>query len=55
MKTKNDLKMKTQELKKDLESLAVYALTNDEMFAVRGGGEDGLDPINPPPTPPVKL
>ncbi len=54
MKTKNEKIMKTQEVKKDLEFLAAFSLTNDEMSAVRGGGGDG-DPINPPTTPPIKL
>ena len=54
MKTKNEKIMKTQEVKKDLEFLAAFSLTNDEMSAVRGSGGDG-DPINPPTTPPIKL
>ncbi|MDX9811665.1 MAG: hypothetical protein RBU28_04710 [Bacteroidales bacterium] len=46
--------MKTLNLVKANENLNEFALSNEEMFAVRGGGEEGT-PILLPNPPTVKI
>lgn len=46
--------MKTKETEKNFDALAMFAMTNEEMITVRGGGEDG-GPGTIPPPPPVKI
>ena len=45
--------MKTKNFVTSFDSFAVFALTNEEMITVRGGGEGG--PESTPVTPPVKV
>jgi len=45
--------MKTKNAETSFDIFEVYALTNEEMITVRGGGADDL-PINPCP-PPIKI
>ena len=45
--------MKTLNFKKTEDIFAKFALSNEEMINVRGGGEG--EPILKPPVPPVKI
>lgn len=45
--------MKTLNFKKTENTFAKFALSNEEMINVRGGGEG--EPIIKPPVPPVKI
>ena len=53
IKTKRTQIMKTKNFVTSFDSFAVFALTNEEMITVRGGGEGG--PESTPVTPPVKV
>ncbi len=46
--------MKTLSFEANNENFKDFALTNDEMFAVRGGGEEGIPVVLPNP-PTVKI
>jgi len=46
--------MKTLSLKNNNENFKEFALTNDEMFAVRGGTEEGVPTVLPNP-PRIKI
>ncbi len=47
--------MKTRNLTGDFDYFAAFALTNEEMIAIRGGNSDGGDePVMVPPPPPIK-
>lgn len=45
--------MKTKKFETSFDSFAIFALTNEEMITVRGGGESG--PESNPVVPPVKI
>jgi hypothetical protein len=55
MKLKRTQIMKTKNFETSIDSFAVFALTNEEMINVRGGGDDAGGPGNTPVVPPVKL
>jgi hypothetical protein len=47
--------MKTRNFETSFDSFAVFALSNEEMIAVRGGNDGEGGPGTNPTTPPVKI
>lgn len=47
--------MKTKNFETSFDSFAVFALSNEEMITVRGGGDDAGGPGSNPVVPPVKI
>jgi hypothetical protein len=55
IKLKRTQIMKTKNFEISFDSFAVFALTNEEMITVRGGGDDAGGPVTNPTNPPVKI